>query len=333
MILKTYELNKINLDKYNTILFYGKNSGYINEAINVLLKNKPYLSKFDEKDILDNSINFLENIYSKSLFEEEKIIVIKRATDKILNIISEIVDKKLSDTKIIIHSDILEKKSKLRTFFEKNTKCICVAFYPDTHEVLYKLAQNFFNEKKIAISSVNINSIIDKSNNDREILSGELKKVELFTKNGKKITSENLAKLINLVENFSISELIDNCLAKNEKKTINILNENNFNNDDCILITRILLNKAKRILKLLDEFEKNKNIEQTISAAKPPIFWKDKEITKKQILKWKSSDLRKLIYELSNVELISKKNSHNSVNVITDFVLKQSKAINSNNFA
>ena len=118
MILKNYELNKINLDKYNTILFYGKNSGYINEAINVLLKDKPYLSKFDEKDILDNSINFLENIYSKSLFEEEKIIVIKRATDKILNIISEIVDKKLSDTKIIIHSDILEKKSKLRTFFE-----------------------------------------------------------------------------------------------------------------------------------------------------------------------------------------------------------------------
>ena len=193
--------------------------------------------------------------------------------------------------------------------------------------------KDFNHDKNIAISSVNINSIIDKSNNDREILSGELKKVELFTKNGKKVTSENLAKLINLVENFSISELIDNCLAKNEKKTINILNENNFNNDDCILITRILLNKAKRILKLLDEFEKNKNIEQTISAAKPPIFWKDKEITKKQILKWKSSDLRKLIYELSNVELISKKNSHNSVNVITDFVLKQSKAINSNNFA
>ena len=180
---------------------------------------------------------------------------------------------------------------------------------------------------------MNINSIIDKSNNDREILSGELRKVELFTKNGKKITSENLAKLINLVENFSISELIDNCLAKNEKKTINILNENNFNNDDCILITRILLNKAKRVLKLLDEFEKNKNIEQTISAAKPPIFWKDKEITKQQILKWESSDLRKLIYELNNVELISKKNTQNSVNVITDFVHKQSRTINSNNFA
>ena len=333
MILKTYELNKINLDKHKTILFYGKNNGHINEATNLLLKNETDLSKFDEKEILDNSFNFLEKIYSKSLFEEEKIIIIKRATDKILNIISEIIDKKLSDIKIIIQSDILEKKSKLRAFFEKNTNCICVAFYPDTKETLYKLAQNFFNNKKIAISSININTIIDKSNNDREILLGELRKVELFAKNGKKITSENLAKLINLVENFSISELIDNCLAKNEKKTINILNENNFNNEDCILITRILLNKAKKILKLVDEFEINKNVEQVISNAKPPIFWKDKEITKQQILKWKSSNLRKLIYELSKIELISKKNSYNSINIIIDFLLKQLGAGNSNNFA
>ena len=84
-----------------------------------------------------------------------------------------------------------------------------------------------------------------------------------------------------------MSELIDNCLSKNKKKTINILNENNFSNEDCILIIRIFLNKLKKILKLSNEFKKNKNIDLTISSAKPPIFWKDKEITKQQIFVWK----------------------------------------------
>ncbi len=174
------------------------------------------------------------------------------------------------------------------------------------------------------MSPANINLIINKCNGDREILFNELKKIEYFNKNGKKIDEESIAKLTNLVENYDISELIDNCLAKNTKKIINILNENNFNNEDSVLIVRTFLSKSKRILKLSEEFQNNKNMELTISSAKPPIFWQNKEITKQQIFKWSPSNIKKLIYSLNDLELNIKKNLNNSIKLITDFILEQS---------
>jgi len=138
---------------------------------------------------------------------------------------------------------------------------------------LSKIAYNFLKEKNLSLSQSNINLIINKCNGDREILVNELTKIDNFSKNGKKVNNENINKLINLAENYSINELIDNCLAKNKKKVINILNENNFNNEDCVQITRTFLIKSKRILHLSKEFEKNKNMELTISSARPPIFW------------------------------------------------------------
>jgi len=155
-------------------------------------------------------------------------------------------------------------------------------------------------------------------------LINELKKIEYYAKNGKKINSENISKLINLNENHSISELVDKCLAKNKKKIIGLLNENNFSNDDCIMIIRSFIIKAKKLLTLSSSFEANKNIDLTISSAKPPIFWKEKEITKQQIYKWKPKNIKKLIYKLSEIELHIKKNINNSINLITDFILSQS---------
>ena len=108
------------------------------------------------------------------------------------------------------------------------------------------------------------------------------------------------------------------------------LNENNFSNEDCIMITRSFLLKSKKILKLSSEFKSNKNIDLTISSAKPPIFWKDKEITKQQIYKWTPENIRKLIYSLNEIELLVKKNINNSINLITDFILDQSSS-NTNN--
>ena len=326
MIIKSYELNKLNLDQNKIVLFYGKNEGLKNDSTNNLLKNKENISKYEEKEILENTNIFLENIFSKSLFEDEKIIIIKRVTDKILKVIEEIEEKNIEDVKIIINADILEKKSKLRSFFEKSKKHVCVAFYPDTNQVLSKLTYNFFNQRKISISPANINLIVNKCNGDRETLFNELDKIEYFSKNGKKVTEESRIKLTNLIENHSISELVDNCLAKNEKKIINILNENNFGNEDCIMITRSFLLKAKKILKLSVEFKSNKNIDLTISSAKPPIFWKDKEITKQQIYKWTPENIRKLIYSINEIELLVKKNINNSINLITDFILDQSSS-------
>jgi DNA polymerase-3 subunit delta len=330
MIIKSFEINKIDFGQNKLVLFYGKNEGFKNEATNNLIKEKDEVTKYEEKEVLENINNFIESILSKSLFESEKIIIIKRVTDKILKIIDEIDLKNIEDIKIILNADNLEKKSKLRSLFEKNKKYVCVPFYPDTEQTLSKLTFNFLKKKNISISQSNINLIVNKCNGDRETLLNELNKIEYFSKNGKKITAENIAKLTNLIENHGISELIDNCLAKNKKKIVNILNENNFNNEDCILITRTFLNKAKKILKLSSEFQNNKNIDLTISSAKPPIFWKDKEITKQQIYKWTPENIKQLIYKLSEIELLIKKNINNSINLITDFILNEASS-NTNN--
>ena len=330
MIIKSYEIQKINIKNNPLILLYGKNEGLKNEALNILIKNKNSISNYDEKEILDNENNFIESILSKSLFEQQKFIIIKRATDKILKIIEILNLKNLEEITIIMNSDTLEKKSKLRSFFEKDKNYICVPFYPDNEQTLSKLAYNFFKDKNISISSSNINLIVNKCSGDRETLVNELQKLEYFSKKGEKINGENILKLINLSENHSISELIDNCLAKNKKKIISILNENNFSNEDCIMIVRSFLIKSKKLLALSKTFETNKNIDLTISSAKPPIFWKEKEITKQQIQKWKPKNIKKLIYALSETELQIKKNINNSINFITDFILLQSSSATNN---
>ena len=330
MILKSYEIKKIDPEKNNFVLFYGKNEGYKDEAIKFLIQNKGEILKYDEKEILENQENFFESIFSKSLFENEKIIIIKRASNKIFEIINEINEKNVDDLFIIVNAENLEKKSKLRSFFEKDKKFICVPFYPDNEKTLSKLTSDFLREKKILMSPLNINTIVNKCNGDREALINELQKIECFVKKGKKITSENLQKLTNLNENHSISLLVDNCLAKNKKKIIGILNENNFTNEDCIMITRSFLVKAKKLLALTKTFETNKNIDLTISSAKPPIFWKEKEITKQQIYKWKPKNIKQLIYALSEIELQIKKNINNSINLITDFILSHSSAETNN---
>ena len=324
MIIKSFEINKINLDSNNLFLLYGKNEGFKNEVTKNILKSRNNILYYEEKEILENEDNFVENLLTKSLFDDEKIIIIKRATDKILKVLEEITEKNIKDIKIILDADVLEKKSKLRSFFEKDKKLVCVPFYPDNDQTISKLAYNFLNNKKISLSPSNINLIVSKCSGDREALVNELQKIEYFGKNGKKINNENIAKLINLSENHSISELIDNCLAQNKKRIISILNENNFSNEDCIMIIRSFIIKAKKLLVLSKTFETNKNIDLTISSAKPPIFWKEKEITKQQIQKWKPKNIKNLIYALSETELQVKKNINNSINLITDFIISQS---------
>jgi len=327
MIYKSFEINKINKNLIHIMLFYGKNDGLKNQALNDLIEDKKNIFNYEEKEILDNENNFIENVLTKSLFDPQKFIVIKRATDKILKTIELLHLKKLENTIIVLNSDNLEKKSKLRSLFEKSKDLACIPFYPDNDQTLSKLAYNFLGIKKISISPSNINLIVNKCSGDRETLINELKKIEYFCKNGKKINSENIAKLINLNENHSISVLIDNCLAGNKKKTISILNENNFSNEDCIMIVRSFIIKSKKLLALSKAFETNKNIDLTISSAKPPIFWKEKEITSQQILKWNSKNIKQLIYSLSETELQIKKNINNSINLITDFILFQSSSV------
>ena len=323
MIVKSLEINKIK-DIKNFFLFYGKNEGHKNQIIKFLLKESEEIFKYDEKDIIENSNKFVEDILTKSLFEQKKIIIIKRASDKIFPLIEKLDNNKLEDLTVIIMADMLEKKSKLRLFFEKHKKFVSVAYYPDNDQILSKIALNFLRENKIQLSPLNINLIVSKCNGDRENLFNELKKIENYSLGGKKLNKENISKLINLSENHGISTLVDSCLAKNRKKIINILNENNFSSEEGIQITRTFLNKSKRVLLLSENFNENKNIDLTIATARPPIFWKDKEITRQQILNWPPYKIKRLIYRLGELELQVKKNVNNSIILITDFLLDQS---------
>ena len=325
MIVKSYEINKIDFNKSKIVLFYGENNGLKKEKISEIINSnkEKTVSNYDEREILDKPEILFDNIFSKSLFDKYKTITIKRVTDKIFKIIEKINEIEIEDLLIILNSDNLEKKSKLRSLFEKSDKLLCIPCYPDNQQTLTRLAYAFFKQKEISISSLMINIIVNKCKSDRENLFNELRKIEFFVKNGKKITEKNISKLINLSENHELSEFVDSCLAKDVKKTIRILNENNFNNDDCIAITRIFLNKSKKILNLSKEFEKNNNIDLTISSAKPPIFWKDKELVKEQIYNWSPEKIKKLIYELTEVEFLIKKNLNNSIKLITNFALEQ----------
>ena len=323
MIYKHFETQKINFNLNKIILLYGKNEGLKKEVLENLKKDKGDIFNYEEKEILENPEIFLSQITSKSLFEEKKIVIIKRATDKLLKILENIDSQIIDYVTIFIIADNLEKKSKLRSKFEKNKSLVCIPFYPDNDQTLLKIASNFFREKKISLAPTDINLIVGRSAGDRENLLNELHKIELFCATGKKINSNDIAKLTNLSENQSISELVDNCLAKNKRKTLNILNENNFAPEDCILITRIFLAKLKKILVLSENFQNNKNIDLTISSAKPPIFWKDKEITKQQVFKLPPGDTKFLIYKVNELELLIKQNINNPINLVTDFILEQ----------
>lgn len=325
MIIKSNDTRKIDLNKNQYILFYGVNEGAkADEISSLVLKNKDKtIARYEEKEILENNQNIYDDILSKSLFDNQKIIIINRASDKIFKFISELSEKNISDISFIINASALEKKSKLRSFFEKTKELICVPFYQDTPSSLSILTQNFLKEKKINISQENINLIINRCNGDRGILKGELNKIEFFCKNKKNISTLDLVKLTNLIENYSISELVDNCLAKNKKKTMYILNENKFSSEDCITIIRTFLYKLKRILILSNDYLINKNLDKTILSAKPPIFWKDKDIVKQQINKWNPKQIKNLIYEINEIELSIKKNLNNSINLTTNLIIDQ----------
>ena len=327
MIIKSFELEKLKSIKVKKILFYGENEGYKNQIINnfFIKKFSDNFEKYEENQILNNYEDFFSSLLNKSFFEKDKLLIINRASDKILKLVEEISSKDIDDVTLIINSGTLEKKSKLRKFFEKEINTICVPFYNDENKTLISLAHNFLKNKKISLSQEMINIIIERSSGDRQNLYNELIKLENYQKNSQKITIEHVLKISNLAQNYSVSELVDNCLSKNLKKTINILNENNYSSNDCTLILRTLLSKSKRLLKIKESINNHITIEQAISYFKPPIFWMEKEFVKKQTYAWTLENIQKLIYKINNIELLSKKNNTNSLFIVSDFILESAQ--------
>ena len=323
MILKKFELNNFDFNKFNIYLFYGKNDGFQEEIIKKYFIEKfdGAINKYDEQEILNNKEIIIEGVLNNSLFEEEKLIIITRSSDKIINFIKEISGRNLSGVKIIIRAGILEKKSKLRSYFEKDKNFVCLPFYEDDNSSLLQIINQFLKENKIIISRESINLIINRSSGSRHNLKNELNKILSYSFTSKQIDIDVIKKLTNLSENYDVSELTNNYLEKNTKKVSKILNENNYSDEDCVLILRTLLNKSKRLLNIIERYESIKNIEDVISSTKPPIFWKEKETIKKQAISWKINDLKSKIYKINEIELLIKNNSKNSLNLVSDFIV------------
>ena len=330
MIIKNFELKKLDKIDCNFILLYGENEGFKQKIINdFFVKSfEGEIQKCEEEEIFINYNEFITNLLNKSFFSDKKLLIFSRTSEKILKFIEEIILKDIKDLTIIINSKTLEKKSKLRSFFEKEENCVCIPFYEDDERTLHQISSNFFSEHKISISREMINLIIERCRGDRQNLFNEIEKISALLLSKKKITTGDVIKLTNLAENYSISELADNCLAKNTNKVNKILNENRFSSDECILILRTLLFKTKRLLELSRKNVQKKNIEQTISSSRPPIFWKDKQVVKSQIMNWKVGEVENLIINIKNLEIDVKKHASSSLNLVFDFILNTSSANN-----
>jgi len=324
MIIKSFELQKkINKD-INFYLLYGVNSGLIEESIENILK--PTFSKnvynFEELQIIKKSDEFKELIYNKSFFEEEKLLIINRATEKIFPIINEIINTKIDKVKIIIKANILEKKSKLRNLFEKNKKTIIVAYYEDNYRTLLNFIENFLVKERIRISKESINELINKSMGDRLNLINELNKISLIGHENKQINNETISKLTNSSGEYNISELVDQCLAKNKRQTMHILNENGVNDENNLIIIKTFLSKLKRLKKIKTELEKFNNIESILNSYKPLIFWKEKDLIKKQLSCWKLNQIKSSMQKINNLEWECKKYPQISKGLLQNYIIE-----------
>ena len=320
MILKTFELNKNNIDKFKFFLLYGENEGLKEEIINKIKKNQNGKEiKYEEAQILKNKNEFYNEIKNKSLFEEKRIFFLERCTEKISELLIEIF-KNASDDLYIINCNILEKKSKLRNYAEKSSNVVVIPTYKDNSQSLINIARKFFSEEKINISTETLNLLVNRCMGDRGILNKELDKISNYISEKKIISLKEIAVLTNLSENYSASELVDASLTKNYIKVKEILNENIYSQEDTFLILRVFLQKAKKLLSLLEIINSENNLEKAINEYKPPIFWKDKPVLKKQLQLWSFENIINLICELNDIEIKIKKNNSQNLILMKNFI-------------
>ena len=306
MIIKSYEIKKNiqNFSNHNFYLMYGENVGLKYDIRNFIKKkikeknDKIEILSLSEEEILSNEENFYDFIYSGSLFSNIKILTISQATDKMIKNISAIYDKKPENIFIFIFSNVLEKKSKLRNFFETNKETICIACYPDSVKDLEIIANTELRKNNISISREGINLLIEKSNSDRINLRNEIEKIISYSLNKKSLDLEEIKSLINFSGDYKSDILINECLSGNVGQYKKIISEIYFNTVNYVLLLRILSNKVQRLLKIKELQDEKNSIDNLINFSKPAIFWKEKPIVKKHLTLWSLKDLKKILADI-----------------------------------
>ncbi len=308
MIFKSYivEENLKKLNK-NLILFYGENLGLMNEfKKKIIAENKDAeIIKFNQDEIIKNENLFLNEIYNISLFEKKKIYFLNQTNDKIINLIEEI-QTKLGDQKLYVFSDILDKRSKLRNYFEKSENCGAVACYPDNEisikKIIYKKLEGFEG-----LSAQNINMLADNCGLNRIKLNNELDKIISYFVD-KKIENNKLEELLDYNTSDDFNALKDEALNGNKSKTNKLLSNTIINTEKSVYYLASLNQRLNKLYETCKHI-KSSNLDDAINSIKPPVFWKDKATFKIQATKWNLNKIKKILNETYNLEIRIKSNS------------------------
>ena len=313
MIYKSYLVEE-NTDilKNNLVLIYGENLGLINDLKSKILKKeqKNRILKFNQDEILKKENTFYEEINNKSLFEDKKVFFIDNVNDKFLKIVEQI-RLLTNENKIYLYSDLLEKKSKLRNFFEKDKKTDIVPCYQDNEITIKKIiSEKLKNYDGLTVPI--INAIIESCGINRTKIRNEISKIKTFF-NGSPLNYDNLSKLLNIKENDEFNFVRDSAIAGNKKKTGEYLDSTVFEIEKT---TYYLSNLNQRLIKLREVVKSKKNLEQSINEIRPPIFWKDKSTFLLQARNWNIKKLDEALKKVYNTEIRLKSNSDINRNTI-----------------
>jgi len=334
MLIKSYEILKKDLNLLNFFLIYGENTGLKQDIVKsvIELKEKKDIKykkfKFEEEEIIKNQNDFFNLIFSGSLFDKKKVIFVNRTTDRLFNLISEISKKDIKDILIFFEADRLEKKSKLRNLFEKNSNLACIACYQDNNFDLIKIINNEIKQAKIKLSTESINLLIERAGGDRNNLRNEVNKLKSFALNKQMVSYDQVKELTNMVGNYQNDYIVNICLNGDKKKLNKILRENNFSFEDFLILLKIFSKKIHRLLKIKIFNSMEKNLDQIFNQIRPPIFWKEKEDVKKQVRLWNEKKLNLIIKKINEIELNCKKNHELSTNITLDFLTTVCNEVN-----
>lgn len=312
MIIKSFELeNNINIiTKFHLILIYGENIGLKDSLKKRIIKqnSKSEIVNLYQEDFIKNKrvlINEIENI---SLFVEQKLIFINQANERSLDDIKdfEIKDQNL---KIVFLADTLDKRSKLRSYFEKDKEAVIIPCYNDTDITLRKLIQSELKDFKNLNSNM-INMIITYSNLNRTNVISNLLKIKTYFEN-KIISDEKLDSLLNTDKNELFENIIDATLEGNKTKLNNLLGKFLFANEDSHMYLNMINYRLLKLLEIHKTKANNKeSFDVTINKVKPPIFWKDKPTYLKLLKTWDKSKVLGAVSYLSTIDSSIKKNSN-----------------------
>tara|TARA_A100001011_G_scaffold370746_1_gene427370 strand:- start:1008 stop:2012 length:1005 start_codon:yes stop_codon:yes gene_type:complete len=325
MILKSFLVEKdlSQVDIYPMSLFYGENIG-LKDDIKYEIKKKYNTFEqinFYQEELLKNNKLLDRHINNKSLFNEKKLIFINEVSDKLKNVVISIADNFADNVKIFLFAQNLEKKSTLRSLFERDKKIAIIPCYQDNHRTLSEYVKKKLKDYK-GINQEIINLLIDNSGNDRKVLSNEMEKIKSLFSN-KIVDGEKTLALLNNTYNLDFNDLRDSCLEGNKEKLNNNLGNVMLQNEDAYFYLNSLNSRVQKLDQLYRQYMNEKNMELALEKLTPKIFWKDKPIFLRQIKKW---NLRKLEMAKKNIidteiKLKTKLNNYNGI-IIKNLLVK-----------